>query len=403
MNLVLIGFNHKTAPVHVRERLAIAPARLGEMLQGLRAAPGVDEVALVATCNRLEIYAVVADPVAGQESLANALAAARGVSACDFARHLYARRDADAARHLCRVAAGLDSLLIGEHQILGQVKDALEAAHDAGTLGAALSALFRHAIHAGKRAHSETEIGQGARSLGEVAVSRARAVLGDLENRTALLIGAGKISKLAGRALVASGLRWILVANRTFDRASQLAQELRGRAVHFDALAEELAQADVVIVASGAPHLVLHAAEVERALRTRAQCPLVVIDLAVPRNVDPAIRRLAHAHLCDMDDLSAIVASQHPVGAAAVAAAERIAEEETARFHASLRERQVAPLVQDLLAQAETIRQTQVAKAFARLGALDPQQQRAIDALAASLVNQLVYTAIHTIKAVPPP
>ncbi len=401
MNILLLGLNHKTAPVEIRERLAVSSHRIAETLTMLRAAPGVSEVALVSTCNRFEIYAVVADALAGQTALTNALAEARDVCACDFACHLYARSDADAVRHLCRVSAGLDSLLIGEHQILGQVKDALQSAHEAGTTGAILSALFRQAITAGKRAHSETEIGQGARSLGQVAVTLARDVLGDLENRTALLIGAGKISKLAGRALVASGLRWILVANRTFDRAAQLASELHGRAVHFDALDDELRQADVIIVASGAPHIVLHASDVARARQSRAQRPLVVIDLAVPRNVDPAIREIPGARVYDVDDLSAVVAAQHPIAATALAQVEQIAEDETKKFLAWMREREIAPMIQDLLAQAETIRQAEIAKAFAHLGALDPAQQRAIDALASSLVNKLVYTSIHTIKALP--
>jgi len=398
MAILLLGLNHKTAPVEIRERLAVSSHRIAETLTMLRSAPGVSEVALVSTCNRFEIYAVVADAIAGQTALTNALAEARDVCACDFACHLYARSDADATRHLCRVAAGLDSLLMGEHQILGQVKDALQIAHDAGTIGATLSALFRQAIIAGKRAHSETEIGQGARSLGQVAVTLARDVLGNLENRTALLIGAGKISKLAGRALVESGLRWILVANRTFDRAALLANELRGRAVHFDALAGGLAQADVIIVASGAPHIVLHASDVARAMESRAHRSLVVIDLAVPRNVDPAIRDLDGAHLYDVDDLSAVVATQHPVAATALAQVEHIAEDETKNFLVWLREREMAPAIQALLAQAEAIRQAEVAKAFAHLGALDPAQQRAVDALASALVNKLVYTSIQKIK-----
>jgi len=398
MPILFLGLNHKTAPVEIRERLAVTPHHLSETLTQLRAAPGVSEVALVSTCNRFEIYAVVENSVAGQTALTNALAEARDVCACDFACHLRAWSDADAVRHLCRVAAGLDSLLIGEHQILGQVKDALQIAHDAGTMGAMLSALFRQAIIAGKRAHSETEIGQGARSLGQVAVTLAREVLGDLQNRTALLIGAGKISKLAGRALVESGLRWILVANRTFDRAARLADELKGRAVHFDALADGLAQADVIIVASGAPHIVLHARDLARAMELRAHRPLVVIDLAVPRNVDPAIREIVGARVFDVDDLSAVVATQHPVAATALAQVEQIVEEETKNFLAWWRERALAPAIQDLLVQAETIRQAEVAKAFAHLGSLDPAQQRAVDTLASALVNKLVYTSIQKIK-----
>lgn len=397
VHLLLIGLNHHTAPVNVREQLAVTPKRLPDLLCALRAAPGVNEVAIVSTCNRFEVYAMVDAAVAQQATLVEALARARGLNTCDFACHLTTRVDADAARHLFRVAAGLDSLLVGEHQILGQVKDAFHIAQATGTLGDALCGLFQRAITAGKRARNETDIGQGARSLGQVAVSIARETLGDLTERTALLIGVGKINKIAGRALVASGLRWLLVANRTFERAVTVAQSLGGRAVHFDALAQGLADADVVVVATGAPHLVLHLDDVRAAMVHRASRPLVIIDLAVPRNVDPAVRDIANVRLYDMDDLSVVVATHHPIAASALAAAETIVAQQVAAFLDWQRERALAPRLVALRAQADQIRQEEIAKMLAR-ASFAPEQQRALDAFANALTNKLLYAAMHTLK-----
>jgi glutamyl-tRNA reductase len=397
VNLLLLGLNHHTAPVQLRERLAVTPTHLPEMLRALRAVPGVNQVAIVSTCNRFDVYAGVDDIAAQQAALVEALARARGLNACDFSCHLTTRVEADAARHLCRVAAGLDSLLVGEAQILGQVKDAFHVAQDAGTLGDLLCGLFQRAIAAGKRARNETDIGQGARSLGQVAVSLARETLGDLKDHTALLIGVGKINKIAGRALVESGLRWLLIANRTFERAVAVAESLGGRAVHFDALAQGLADADVVIVATGAPHIVLRASDVRAAMTQRAARPLVVIDLAVPRNVDPAAREIENVRLYDMDDLSAVVATHHPVAASAIAAAEAIVAQEVAAFLEWQREREIAPRLVSLRAQAEEIRQREVKKILERWN-LSPEQQQMIDALATSLTNKLLYAAAHALK-----
>ena len=397
MQLILLGLNHRVAPVQVRERLAVAPSHLPNVLRALRDTPGVDQVAIVSTCNRLEIYAAVDDAASRQAPLIDALAEQRGLRACDFSCHLDVRTGEPAAQHLFRVAAGLDSLLVGEHQILGQVKDAFQAAQDAGTAGVVLSALFRQALTVGKRARSETEIGQGARSLGRVAVTLARETLGDLTNRTALLVGVGKINKIAGHALVESGLQWLLVANRTFERAVEAAQSLGGRAVHFDALGQGLADADLVIVATGAPHIVLHENDLRAAMARRTDRPLVVIDLAVPRNVDPAARTIPNVRLYDMDDLSAVVAAHHPIISPAIAAAEEIVAQEVAEFIAGWRERQVAPLIIALRSQAEEIRRTEVIKTLERLN-LTSEQQQAIDALAKSLTNKLLYASIHAIK-----
>jgi len=397
VNLLLIGLNHHDAPVNIRERLAVTPTHLPDLLRALHTTSGVSGVAILATCNRFEVYTSVDDAALRQTTLVEALATARNVSACDFACYVRTRAGAEAARHLFRVAAGLDSLLVGEHQILGQVKDAFQVAQNAGTLDDGLCHLFQRAIITGKRARNETEIAQGARSLGQVAVSIAHETFGDLTNRTALLIGVGKINKIAGRALVESGLRWLLVANRTFERAVAVAQSLGGRAVHFDRLAQGLAEADVVVVATGAPHIVLHANDVRVAMAQRAARPLVIIDLAVPRNVDPATREIENVRLYDMDDLSAVVAAHHPVAASAMAAAEAIVAQEVEAFVEWQRERELTPRLLALRAQAEEIRQSEVKKILERWN-LSPEQQQMIDALATSLTNKLLYAATHAIR-----
>lgn len=413
MRLILLGLNHRAAPVEVRERLAIPPGRLAEALPPLREAGGVAELALLSTCNRLELYAVAPAPRGAaddqpvdaaqpcypeQEQLLVSLAARRGVEAAEVRPYLYAKRGGEAARHLARVAAGLDSLLVGEYQILGQVKTAFGAAQSAGTAGPVLSALFRHAIHAGKRARTETEIGAGASSLGQVAASLAKQTLGDLTHRTALIIGAGKMSELAGQSLAEAGLRFLLISNRTFDKAQELAAALNGRAVHFDALAESLTQADLVIAATGAPHVVLHRDALAAALAARNGRPLVAVDLAVPRNIDPAARSLPGLRLYDMDDLTPVAATNHPVAAPALAAAEEIARHEAAAFMEWWRQRQAAPLITALRAHAEEVRAVEVARALRRLGPLDPAQERLVEALSQSLVNKLLHTPTTRLK-----
>lgn len=348
-DLLLLGLNHTLAPVEVRERLAFGPERLPAALTELRALLAADacscddaapEVAILSTCNRTEIYAAAG---ADAERAIRAYLARRGgfdVAALD--EFLFAYRCDDAARHLLRVAAGLDSLVVGENEILGQVKAAFEAAHAAGTTGPVLSALFRYAAQAGKRVRSETEIGRAALSVGAIVVELAQEAFGPLADRTALLIGAGKMSSIAGQALLRAGLRCVLVANRTYDRAERLAATLGGRAVHFDALADNLAAADIVICSTGAPHLVLRADDVRRALDLRrspclpvsASPLLLVADLAVPRDADPAIGAIPGVRLADIDDLEALVQANHPLAVAARQQAEGIVAEELAGFRA---------------------------------------------------------------------
>lgn len=431
-DLLLLGLNHTVAPVELRERLAFGAERLPAALTELRdlltadgcacdaAAP---EVAILSTCNRTEIYAAAG---ADAERIIRAYLAQRGgFDGAALNEYLFAYRCDDAARRLLRVAAGLDSLVAGENEILGQAKTAFEVAHAAGVTGPMLAALFRAAIQAGKRVRTETEIGRLALSVATIVVEMAQEAFGPLADRTALLIGAGKMSSIAGQALVRAGLRCVLVANRTYDRAERLAATLGGRAVHFDALRENLAAADIVICSTGAPHLVLHAADVERALSSNirtcsavapasyAQPPtshivhptsniqLLIVDLAVPRDADPTIAALPGVRLADIDDLEAVVRANHPLAAGVRDAAEAIVAEELAAFRAWQTGRACVPLIQALRARADAICQAEVARTLPRLGDLTPRQQEMIAALAHAVANKLLHDPIVHLKAPP--
>ena len=275
MPILMIGLNHKVAPVEVRERLAFGPERIPVVLEELKhdEAAGVNEVVLLSTCNRTEVYICTCDSSGGEAKLREFLADHARLPVGELQRMLYVRRGVEAVEHLMQVAAGLDSLVLGENEILGQVRSAGEMAQAAGATGPILSALFRYAIQAGKRARAETEIGRGDISVASVVVEMAEQAFGPLNERTALLIGAGKISAITARALVKAGLRCILIANRTYERAEKIAKNLNGTAVHFDVLDEVLMQADIVICSTGAPHIVLHADAVEKAQKIRLWTP----------------------------------------------------------------------------------------------------------------------------------
>lgn len=427
--LCVVGVNHEMAPVEVRERLAFGPERLPAALAALQALLAPDgeergahtgegahtgaplradgaEIVILSTCNRTEVYAWTGNGDLCQAEQHGAAIrgylAERGglepAAACDS---LYIHYGDAAARHLLRVAAGLDSLVIGENEILGQVKAAFEQAHAAGTTGPVLSVLFRFAVRAGKRVRSETEIGRAALSVATIVVEMAREAFGSLADRTALLIGAGKMSSIAGQALVRAGLRCVLVANRTFDRAQRLAACLGGRAVHFDALTENLATADIVICSTGAPHVVLHADAVRGAVSHRPPASLLVVDLAVPRDVDPAIADIPAVRLADIDDLEALVQVNHPLGVAVREEAEGIVQEELDGFRSWQGARCCVPVIQALRQRAEAICEAEVAKTLPRLGDLTPQQQDAVAAMARAVANKLLHEPIVNLKEPP--
>ncbi len=397
MIILVVGLNHKTAPVEVRERLAFPAETLGPALAALRAY--VAEGVILSTCNRTEVYGLVGHVPTGAANLRRFLADFHRVPQADFEPYLYTLEHLDAVRHLFAVASGLDSMVLGEHQILGQVRRALEAARAAGTAGPILDALFRHAVHTGKRARTETDIGKSPTSVGSVAVALARQVLGDLSGRTVLVVGAGKMGEATCRALREAGADRVLVVNRTFRRAAALAAQLGGRAQAWARLPGALEAADIVVTSTGSVRPVVRPRLVRAVLSRRPGRPLVFIDIAVPRDVDPAVRGLPGVAVYDIDDLEGLCAAGRREREQEVALVEAIVAEEVASFTEWWRGRQILPTILALRRRAEAVRDAEVRRALRRLGGLSEEEQGVVRAMADAIINKLLHEPLARMKA----
>jgi glutamyl-tRNA reductase len=396
--LLAIGTSHKTAPVAVRERLALPDQRAAEFLRDLRGAADVHEAVAISTCNRTELYLVVGDPVEAESVVLAMLARQAGIRPTALAPAIYAHRNCDAARHLYRVTAGLESMIVGEAEIQGQVKRAYEAALAKETVGPLTNRLFKSALATGKRVRSETAIGERQLSLPGVAVALARERLGALEDREVVILGTGETSELTARALADSGVRTVFVANRRRDRALSLAKRYGGTSVTFDELPEALARADIVVAATASPHLLLEARELGEVMDSRGGRPMLLIDLAVPRDVDSACAELAGVSLYDIDDLQAVVARNRKVRQAEARQAEGIVEEEIQRFAAWLGSLEVLPTVAALRAHATTLAEEAVAENAGKWESASPRDLERVDALARAIVNRLLHEPTARMK-----
>lgn len=410
MEILCLGLSHHTAPVELRERLTYPPAALKAALArlgcGRETRPAsLSELIILSTCNRLELYACTSmenaseagdDPSA---ALLDLVVETRGLPAPEFAHHLYRHTGRTAVEHLCRVAAGLDSMILGEPQILGQVAQAYEMALGLGAAGVVLGALFRAAIRAGKRARTETAISRNPASAGSVAVTLAESVVGDLSAARVLVVGAGEMAELALEALRKRGVLEIAVANRTHDRAARLASRWGARALTFERLGEALAEADIVIASTGAPHTLITTDLTAEAISRRLGRPLVFIDIAVPRDVDPDVRRLPGVHYYDIDDLQSRLADSLAVRGHEVPRVEAIAAEETTRFMTWLTGLEIAPLIAHMRARADAIRRAEVEKTLRRLPHLPDADRRRVEALSESLVNKLLHEPTLRLRA----
>ena len=325
------GVSHRTAPVELRERLAVSPGGIGEALLAMKERLRPDECAILSTCNRIELYMLCARPPSARAVARFLSGSGRGLSA-RVEKALYRRSGADAARHLFRVAAGIDSMVLGESQIAGQVKEAWRAARAAGCAGGGLGPLFEGALMASREARRETRIGRGAVSISSVAILLAEKVLGSLDGRSVMIVGAGKIGELAVSHLVRRGARAVLVANRTYARARGLARRLGGEAVRFDRLFERMRGADIVVSSTGAPHRIIRAAPVRSVMAGRGGAPLFLIDLAVPRDIEPAVRGIPNVHCYDIDDLERVRDAHMAQRLAEVGRVEAIIEKRVARL-----------------------------------------------------------------------
>ena len=401
MRLLLAGVNHRTAPVALREKLAYRSEEIPAALVELQAL-GAKEALILSTCNRVEIAAAVDEEFAAEgfpaDTLLENLATRRqGIVFEELRPHLYRFEGKDAIRHLFRVAASLDSMIVGEPQILGQLKEAFAQARDQGSIGSVLNAVLPRAFSVAKRIRSETEIGRNTVSVSHAAVELAREIFGSLQKKRVLIVGAGKMSEGAARQLSNAGAE-IFVTNRTAERAAEMAQFFRGQAIPYETFPQRLAELDIVITSSAAPAYVLTREMVRRALDVRKNHPIFLIDIAVPRNIDPAVQDLEHAFLYDIDDLKRLADRNLRERQDVAEQAEQIVSDEVERLEAKLREREVGPVIVSLQEQLEAIRQDVLGKHRARLGVLTADQEKALEALTRAIVNRIAHGPISEIR-----
>jgi glutamyl-tRNA reductase len=397
-DLFVIGISHKTAPLELRERLALTEGRAAGVLSDLRGSDQVSEAAAISTCNRTELYLVVAEPVEAESAALSALSRQAGIRPTELVESLYSHRGIEAARHLFRVTAGLDSMIVGEAEIQGQVKRAYELALVEGATGAILNRLFRGALAAGKRARSETRIGEGGVSVPSAAVELATRTLGDLTDRRVLLIGAGETAELTARALAARGVEAVFVANRRYDRAIGLAQRFGGSAVRFEELPAQLERADIVVSSTNSPHHIVEREELELVAAARDGRPLLLIDLAVPRDIDPSCREVTGVVVRDVDDVQTI-ADRNATGREVEARrAELLVAAELARFETWLGSLEVLPTVASLRGRADEIVERVLTENEGRFSNLSEADRKRVEAMARAVASRLLHEPTLRLK-----
>jgi glutamyl-tRNA reductase len=397
--LLCLGISHKTAPVAVRERLALSTKEADALCHELVATDDIREAVAISTCNRTEIYLVVNDPVAAETELLGRLSARAGIRPTELADTMYAPRNCDAARQLYRVVSGLESMIVGEAEIQGQAKRAYEAALAGGTTGPLTNRLFTAALQTGKRVRTETALGEGKASVSTVAVGLAREVVGDLARRNVVIIGAGETSELTAQALADEGVKTIFVANRRADRARSIAERFGGTVSSLDHLPERLAEADIVVVSTASPHAIIGYDELALVVRERRGRPLVLIDMAVPRDVEPACAELEGVALYDIDDLQATVARNRQVREAERVQAEEVVEDEIQRFARWMGTMDVMPTIGALREHGVAIVEQILAENDGRWESASPRDRARIEAIARSVMQRLLHEPTIRLKS----
>lgn len=389
--LLALGVNHKTAPLELRERLALTETNAVDALRELTDAEGIHEATAISTCNRTELYLVVSDPVEAESTALGVLTRRAGLRPTELLGHLYSLRAGEAAHHLFRVTAGLDSMILGEAEIQGQVKRAYELALVEGATGPILNRLFRGALAAGGRAREQTGIAEKGLSIPSVAVELARRALGDLEQRRVLVIGAGETAELVARALTARGVTTVFVANRHYDRAIGLAQRFGGKAIRFEGIPEELRTADIVVSATHSPHHIVERDELEQVMAAREGRPLLLVDIAVPRDVEPACREIAGVSVHDIDDVQRIAERNAGGRQREAQRAEPILAAELARFERWLASLEVVPTIAALRERADEVVRRVLAENEGRWEGLGEADRERLGALARAIVSRFLH------------
>jgi len=394
MQLALVGLSHKTAPVEIRERLAFSNDALRSALTSLVDRRRVNEAMILSTCNRVEVVAESPD----DRLIRDFICEFHQISHDSVSSHLYSYRNVDAIRHVFRVTASLDSMVIGEPQILGQVKEAFRIAMDAGTVGMHLSALMNRAFAVAKKVRSETGISQSAVSVSYAAVELARKIFGDLSGKTVMIIGASKMGELAAKHLKRAGASSVLVTNRTFERAVELAKVFEGAAVPFEHFTDHMTGADIVITSTGAPHFIIGRNLAEQVIHRRKNKPIFFIDIAVPRDIDPAVNQIDNAFLYDIDDLQQVIDANLKERFKEAMRAEQIVDDEVEAFCLKMQTRDVVPTIVQLRESLEKVRRDEIERNRRHLKDLSPDQQAAVDQITKSIVNKILHPPIEQLK-----
>jgi glutamyl-tRNA reductase len=398
MRIVTIGMNHQTAPVELRECLARDPSNASRALSAMRDHPAIREGLYISTCNRVEALYTTERPEEAREEILRLLSSLGEVPRGAFASSLYELEDTESIRHVFKVASSLDSMVVGEPQILGQIKDAYFQATQARTSGVIVNRLMHRAFHVAKRVRTETGISDAAVSISYAAVELAKKIFHELTGRKVLLIGAGEMAELAARHLLAHGVGGISVANRTFERAVQVAGDIYGKPVYFEEIGTELVEADIVIASTASTDYVIRHEQVKQTLRKRRNRPLFFIDIAVPRDVEPRVNDLGNVYVYDIDDLRGVVEINRAQRQEEAVQAERIVEEEVLRFEGWLKTLGVVPTIVRLKEKVEEIRRTEVQRSLHGLGELSKEQQRALEVLTRSIADKIVHDPILMLK-----
>jgi glutamyl-tRNA reductase len=396
--IAICGLSHRTAPVEVREKLALPAPTIPAALTELNHQSGVRETLILSTCNRVELAFTLEDSANLNDALEQFLAKQGSVPLAAVDPYLYKLEGRDAVRHLFRVASSLDSMVVGEPQILGQLKDAYSLAKEMGTVNSQLDQLVTRAFHVAKRVRSETEIGESAVSVSYAAVELAREIFGNLAGSKVMLIGAGKMSELAARHLRNVGAKQIYVTNRTYERAVEMAKLFDGFIVEFDKFRQTLPSVDIVITSTGAREPILNRDDMRAVMKARRNKPVFIVDIAVPRNVEPAVNEIDNVFLYDIDDLQKVVERNLRGRAEAAEKAARIIEEEIQWVESRMREREVSPAIVSLHGRLEEVRASELERYRSKLGPLTPAQEEALEALTRGIINKIAHGAIAELR-----
>jgi glutamyl-tRNA reductase len=398
MNIVVVGLSHKTAAVEIREKVAFAPTHMEKPLHALVGLEDITEGVIVSTCNRVEIYVTTRDIAGGIARVKRFLADHHNVSLEWLEPHLYAYHGEDAIRHVFRVASSLDSMVVGEPQILGQIKTSYGYAAEYKSSGIILNRFLHKAFSVAKRVRTETKIASSAVSVAFAAVELARKIFNDLSDKTVMLIGAGEMCELAAKHFLNNGVRGLMVTNRTFERAEKLAEEFDGKAVRFDDLFDQLHKADIILSSTGAPHAIIGAGDLDAVMRRRKQKPMFFIDIAIPRDIDPAVNDVENVYLFTVDDLQEVVAANLQQRKEEANRAEEIVNQEIGQFFKWLSSLEVTPTIVALRSKFDEIRRAELDKTLAGWKDLPPDGQKRLEALTNAIMNKLLHPPTSLIK-----